>query len=224
MVRASKSEPDPSELRDDAGSVYERLRSDLVHGGFEPGAALSEAALTARYGVSRTPVREALARLDQDALVERGPRGYQVRVGGPADVLEIYEARIALEGVAAADAAERRTELELARLRKIHEQMCTSTETRVILEMNTRFHRELWAAAHNHTISTLLQRLSAQLRLFDRGTRGIEDLECTKAEHERILEAITVRDGVLARTEVTAHLSRTREERINHFAQSGLDL
>lgn len=224
MARATKSEPDPSELRDEVGGVYERLRSDLVAGVFELGAPLSEATLTARYGGSRTPIREALARLDQDALVERGPRGYQVRVGSPADVLEIYEARIALEGVAAADAAERRTELELARLRKIHEQMCTSTEARVILDMNTRFHRELWAAAHNQTISTLLQRLSAQLRLFDRGTRGIDDLEDTKAEHERILEAIAHRDSATARAELTAHLARTREERINHFAQSDLGL
>ncbi|MGC0366375.1 DNA-binding GntR family transcriptional regulator [Rhodococcus sp. 27YEA15] len=208
---------------DDGGGVYERLRSDLTHGAFELGAQLSEATLTARYGVSRTPIREALARLDQDALVERGPRGYQVRLGGPADILEIYEARIALEGVAAADAAERRTELELARLYKIHEQMCTSPEPSVILDMNSRFHQELWAAAHNNTISTLLQRLSAQLRLFDRGNRGLDDLDVTRAEHESILEAVATRDAAAAYAAATSHLARTREERINHFARTGLE-
>jgi DNA-binding GntR family transcriptional regulator len=217
--RESRAEQDPI---DDTAGIYERLRADLISGSFPPGTALSEAMLTARYQVSRTPIREALARLDQDSLAVRGPRGYQVRVVSPADVLEIYEARIALEAVAAADAADRRTELELARLRKIHDQMCTATEEDVILQANSRFHTELWAAAHNTTIATLLQRLSAQLKLFDRGARSIDDLECTTSEHRQILDAVAARDSTAAHAAATTHLARTRAERIEHFAQSDL--
>ena len=77
-------------------SCYERIRADILAGRFEAGAALLETVLAGQYGVSRTPVREALARLEQDGLLLRVVRGYRVRSGTAEDVLEIYEARIAL--------------------------------------------------------------------------------------------------------------------------------
>jgi DNA-binding GntR family transcriptional regulator len=150
------------------GSCYERLRADVLAGRFEPGGVLLETVLARRYGVSRTPVREALGRLDQDGLLRRAARGYQVRSGTPEDVLEIYEARIALDSAAAFGAARRRTDLDLARLRHLHDAAYSSRDPDVIRDLNAQWHVALWRAAHNRTIESLLTSLTAQLRIYDR--------------------------------------------------------
>jgi DNA-binding GntR family transcriptional regulator len=91
---------------------YTRLRKEILEGAFAPGTILLKTALSARYGVSRTPVREALGRLAQDGLIERSTRGFRIRQRDPEQILEIYEARIALEARSAELAARRRTEFE----------------------------------------------------------------------------------------------------------------
>ena len=96
--------------------VYDRLRAEVVAGTFEAGAPLTELVLAQRYGTSRTPVREALRRLEQDGLVERGERGMRVRTRSPEEILEIYEVRIPLEATAASAAAQRHSEFDMARI------------------------------------------------------------------------------------------------------------
>jgi DNA-binding GntR family transcriptional regulator len=84
-----------------ATSLYEEFREAILTGRFEPGQLLSENALAAEFGKSRTPVREALHRLEIENLVERVPRGMRVRASSPEEILDIYEVRITLEGAAA---------------------------------------------------------------------------------------------------------------------------
>ncbi|MCD0449482.1 GntR family transcriptional regulator [Actinocorallia sp. API 0066] len=197
--------------------IYERLRADVLAGGFPAGTPLMETVLAARYGVSRTPVREALARLAQDGLLKRAPRGYEIASGTPSDVLEIYEARIALEGQAAASAAERRTDLDLVRLRHLHDEAADPATAR---EANSRWHRALWQAAHNATIEALLTRLTAQLRIYDRTPHETpEDLALTREEHTALLTAIADRDPAAARAASDSHLGRSRDLRLNTFAR-----
>ncbi len=205
--------------RTDVGTPhYAELRRDVLDGTFAPDDVLVEAALAARYGVSRTPVREALARLEQDGLLERAPRGYRVRSGTPEDVLDIYDARTALEGVAAASAAVRRTELELARLESLHEDAAHADpdEQR---RLNTLWHEALWVAAHNATVTGLLVRLTAQLRIYDGARReAADDLAASRVEHGAVLDALRVRDAEAARVAVAAHLERSRDLRLRAFA------
>lgn len=87
------------------GSHYTRIRQSIVSGQAGPGTVLILTTLSTQYNVSRTPVREAI-RLVQDGLVERATRGYVVRTRTPEEVLEICEARIALESSATKDPAE----------------------------------------------------------------------------------------------------------------------
>ena len=96
--------------------VYEQLRQSIIEGRLLPGESLVEANLASTYGVSRTPIREALTRLQQDGLVHRGDRGLVVRESTPEEILDIYETRVILEAQAARLAAKRRTEFELARI------------------------------------------------------------------------------------------------------------
>ncbi len=198
---------------------YAQLRSDVLNGAFDRAELLQETTLTARYGISRTPIREALARLEQDGLLERAARGYRVRSGTAEDVLDIYEARIALEAVAAADAAARRSELELARLESLHADAGASRSPEDERRLNTVWHEELWAAAHNMTVAGLLERLTAQLRIYDVGRiEDADDLDATRTEHEAVMAALRARDADGARRAISGHLDRSRDLRLHAFA------
>jgi DNA-binding GntR family transcriptional regulator len=197
---------------------YLRIRDDILNGEFPNGQRLLETSLAARYGVSRTPVREALVALQQDGLIERVDNGFRVRTGTPEDVMDIYEARIALESVAATAAARRHTDLDLVRLKAAHEGALTAAQSgdeRAAHECNSDWHLALWQASHNSTIAGTLNRWSAQLRIYDQGPPGpADDLAITAHEHGEILQAIADGDADKARDAMTAHLDRSRQLRL----------
>ncbi|MGW3952309.1 GntR family transcriptional regulator [Streptomyces sp. NPDC004752] len=224
MPRRTPSPPDsgtpaaPVEAVPSGSELYWRLRRDVLEGRFPPGSALMETALSSDYGVSRTPMREALALLEHDGLLERAQRGFRVRSGTAEDVVEIYEARIALESEAAASAALRATGLDLARLRRQHEMILAaggSDGGAAARAASFRFHELLWLAGHNATINELLVKLTARLRIYDSGPPspfgGIEPLQ---HEHDLILNALHDHDPDRAREAARTHLRRSLEQRI----------
>lgn len=197
---------------------YLRIRDDILAGEFPDGQRLLETSLAARYGVSRTPVREALVALQADGLIERVDNGFRVRTGTPEDVMEIYEARIALESVAAAAAARRHTDLDLARLHAAHDEavsLAISGDERAAHEADAAWHDALWQAAHNTTISGALTRWAAQLRIYDQGPPGpADDLATTQREHSTVIAAIEAGDAEAARTAMMSHLEHSRQRRL----------
>ena len=211
--------PDRSQSGSLTSDQYLRIRDDILDGEFPNGQRLLETTLAARYGVSRTPVREALVALQADGLIERVDNGFRVRTGTPDDVMEIYEARIALESVAAAAAAKRHTDLDLARLHAAHSEACAlaaSGDERAAHEADATWHEALWLAAHNATITGALTRWSAQLRIYDQGPPGpTDDLATTEREHVAVVEAVQAGDADAARTAMTAHLEHSRQRRLS---------
>jgi DNA-binding GntR family transcriptional regulator len=204
----------------DSSSLYAEIHSQIVQGSLRPGAVLTEAALTASYEVSRTPVRSALAHLEQDGLLDRSARGYTVRQRSAEEVVEIFEARIILELAVAETAAIRHTVLDLARLTHIHEQAENSLDGPELIALNNTFHIALRQAAHNRAIADLMQRLDAQLAVYDSRTRGsTDDKALTYAEHGRILDAVRARDSKRAQEEMSVHVSRSRDLRIDPLAR-----
>lgn len=204
---------------DQTSKQYLRLRADILDGKFPQGAPLHETQLSETYGASRTPIREALNWLAHDGLLERAARGFRVRAGAPEDVIEIYAARVALESEAAGAAAIRHTDLDMARLERLHHTCCDADDDAAVRAGNFRFHEALWQAAHNTTIMTLLVRLTTQLRIYDSGppsNYGEPDLLNT--EHDQILDALRARDARAAREHMRTHLERSREQRIRLFA------
>ena len=205
-------------------ALYEALRSDVLAGVFATGDVLQETTLAERYQVSRTPIRESLARLEHDGLIEHVGRGYRVRSGTPEDVLEVYEARIALEAQAAVGAAERRTALDLARLHHLHELAASAGDGDQARALNSEWHAVLWQASHNATIEALLRRLIAQLRIYDRGSQETaDDLALTREEHAGVVAAIENRDGERAGALIAAHLARSRAVRMERFARISVE-
>ncbi|WP_030743207.1 GntR family transcriptional regulator [Streptomyces sp. NRRL F-5135] len=207
-----------------SGSHYARIRQGILEGRTGPGTVLIPSALSAQYNVSRTPVREALIRLEQDGLVEQATRGYVVRTRTPEEILQICEARIALEATMAQAAAVRRTELDLARLVHVHEATAATTDPVELRTLNSEWHVVLRDAGHNPTISELMERLDAQLKAYDSYTAPATDLPDNLsqivAEHDGILDAVSRRDAAAARDRMVAHQSRTRDLRLGAFARS----
>jgi DNA-binding GntR family transcriptional regulator len=218
---AAPREREPDVSADSGIGVYRKVRQDLIDGSIDPGSLLLETALGSRYGVSRTPVREALNRLEQDGLLERVPRGYRVPVITAEDILELYEARIALEAAAAAAAALRRTDLDLARITHHHERLLEATGTDEAADANAGFHRAVWHAGHNAIVYGLLDRLITQMRLFDRApTVEPAKRELTHEEHGRLIAAIRDHDADTARREIVEHLGRNRDVRLAALART----
>jgi DNA-binding GntR family transcriptional regulator len=200
-------------------NYYLRLREDILAGEFPIGAKLLETTLATRYGVSRTPIREALALLEHDGLIERVSRGYRVRAGTPQDVLEAYEARIALEPAAAAAAAQRRSDLDLVQLGRLQERAEQADSPDEWRRLHAQWHECLWEAGHNAIIASTLARIMAQLRIYDQGEPPPSgDYSVSNRDHAAILAACRDRDADAAWRLMTEHLSRSREDRLRLMA------
>jgi DNA-binding GntR family transcriptional regulator len=208
-----------------AGGVYDRLREDILTEKVAEGAPLVELDLATRYGTSRTPVREALRRLEHDGLIERHDRSFTVRATSPEQVLEIYEIRIALEGIAARSAAEHRSSFHLARLRgAIAEMRATDTgNPRAMAAANLTFHQALWSAGRNATLIDLLGRLQSYITRYPATTLAEPGRwEQAIAEHTAMVDAIEARDEPTARRIAEEHMTTARAIRLRHaLAASG---
>jgi len=205
-----------------ATHVYEGLREEIVSGRLGSGAPLVEATVAAQYGTSRTPVREALRRLEQDGLVERGDRGLRVRTRGPAEILEIYEVRILLEAAAARDAAERGTRLDLMRITHAADAMAAAdpADPDAMVATNRVFHEEIWAASHNGTLVDLLTRLNSHITRYPATTltspgRWAEVLR----EHAALVRAIEARNGDEAVRIAGEHMAKARDIRLHMYGE-----
>lgn len=203
-----------------ATSVYDAIRDAIVAGRIKPGEPLSENRLAAEFGTSRTPIREALHRLEIEALVERLPRGVQVRETSPEEIIDIYDVRITLEGAAARAAAERATELDRRRLRSAQATMAaTGDDARERAVVNRQFHEAVWAASHSPTLVDLLQRLNVHLVRYPTTTlESDERWTAVLEEHEALLDAIDAGDPLRAREIAEHHMGGAREVRMRMYS------
>lgn len=208
-----------------SSQTYARLRDDVVSGAFPDDTPLLEDQLAARYGVSRTPVREALRRLEQDGLVQRGVRGYEVRSYTADDVYDIYEARILLESHAARRAAEQHRDADAWRLQETHHRMSSLPDTAGPSERvaaNQAFHRAIWGSAGNRTVLDMLDRLYLHLvrhtTLTDADRwRGAID------QHGEVLAAILERRADDAEQAMAQHIASGRNLFLAQKVREGED-
>ncbi|TQM66127.1 GntR family transcriptional regulator [Klugiella xanthotipulae] len=200
-------------------TVYEDLRDLIVSGELDAHERTSELSLAERLGVSRTPVREALQRLDGDGLVYAQGRGVRVRRQAPHELALIYDARAALEGHAVEQAAHRQARglLLPAALDSLDELADdVDAETRAgrlgaAIRLNKSFHLGVAALAHNPVIVGLLTGLWDQILVSTRQNLGeTARVESVAAEHRDILRLVRAGDGAGARSATVAHIARTR--------------
>jgi DNA-binding GntR family transcriptional regulator len=193
--------------------VYDRLRSAIVAGHFVPGERFVERTLEARLGVSRTPIREAIKRLEQEGLVVCPPhRGCFVRSPTFDEARQVYELRRVVEGVSGELAAQRASAADLAKIRNIVRQSRTALDRgdrEAMLLRNDEFHRAQVRATGNIFLEQQLQLLLGYVDLL-RGRSWIASNRApdTQNEHEAIVEALLARDSVRARQLNESHVDQ----------------
>jgi DNA-binding GntR family transcriptional regulator len=202
--------------------VTSALRHAIVSGQLQPGEALSEAVLARRYGVSRTPVREALKQLEREHLVQIVPRvGTYVQNASADDVLDGLVVKEALEGIAARLAAGRPDAPEVSELSRLASEMeaaaAAGADLAHIVEANLRFHGLILRLAASPALQFHLQLLLNQFRVPHQRQVAVTlsrpaRLRQMLAEHRRIVTAIEAGDPAEAERAMRAHVSAGREE------------
>jgi DNA-binding GntR family transcriptional regulator len=208
--------------------AYEALRNAiLVMDVYDPEAdlRLDEKSLAADLGVSRTPVREALARLEHEGLVRIMPRkGVDIVRKSKAEIIEMIIAWAALEGMAARLMCERASDEEIASLRSLFATF-QDGEPRLHLDeyssANLRFHQRIIELAHSPLIASMADGLLVHVRAIRRRTIGDADrVERSMVDHMHIIEALEARDAELAERLVRDHalnLARHVEQSVEHL-------
>lgn len=188
--------------------VYAAVRDDIASGRLRPGDRLRETEIAERMGVSRTPVREALKRLEADGLVSFGQsRGLTVTELSHGQILDLYAMREVLEGAAARFAAERASPLEVAALRQILEQNKGATAPADVAAANRQLHDAIVAAAHNLYLQRVMNVLSDALALLGATTYSVPGrIASGWKENAEIVECIARRDAAGAEKAAQAHI------------------
>ena len=182
-----------------ADAVYEDLRQRIIDGKLPPGQRLRSDALATLLEVSRTPVREALRKLEAEGLVGHSPRGgLIVQQLSEDDLTEIFYIREALEGLAARLAAENaHTERDRRVSHHLIEDMEAAVrEPKLMRSLTGEFHGLVAQASHNRRLAQSLKALQDQVRQVQHSTLFLDDRPAAALdEHKRLVEAIAQRDG-----------------------------
>jgi DNA-binding GntR family transcriptional regulator len=200
-----------------AETAYAVLREAIVTNTLKPGTRLRADDLAKKLGVSKTPVREALRKLQAEDLVTLQPgNALTVKSISEEQLLEIYYTREALEGMAARLAAENAGQIELAKMRAIQDEMPRAAgNLRQFRQLSGEFQLAMFRAARNDTLYRLLRHLQEQIRQFGGTTltepgRAKEVVAYSKA----LVAAIEKRDGDAAERIARQNRRRTLELRI----------
>ena len=183
-----------------ADKVYSLMRQDIVSGVFRPGERIHEQRLATQLGISRTPIREALLRLEAEGVVVcTSRRSYNVRVLSVDDVREIYATLGILEGAAAAAVVARLDEGDLRNLRQLNRQMATAAakaDWQGFGSWNRRFHEVFLLKLDNRTLRDTCNLVRGPLYTFPIPRRRLSTwLRKSVAEHRAIIRLVETKDA-----------------------------
>lgn len=213
---------EPLPIRDlsQGQDAYHRLIAEIRSGALCPGDRLTETELAERLGISRTPVREAIRALEADGLVVHVPRvGASIRRLTYPEVTELYEMRTVLEGTAARLAARTASDVELAELLSISDEMGRrQDDVSALYALNRQFHRTLLDAARNRFLLEAVAGLEKTLLILGPTTMSdVGRVAQAQAEHEALLAALQSRDADRAELLMRAHINAAHATRLRQF-------
>ncbi len=207
--------------------VYRHLRQQILEDRLPPGAELSEVALSRELAVSRGPIREAIGRLAAEGLVTVRPRrGAEVRSLTPAELIDSYQVREALEVLAVRLAVPRITSSGLARLDELVEAMAEFARKDQVADFfaaNVAFHELLCELSGNEKLREVHHRLEGEISRFQARTLALRgNLDSSVSEHRAILAAVRLRDADKA-CELTAAHIRVPAQRLQESLDGALE-
>ena len=202
-----------------ADQIFEKIETDILVGNYEIGQILTESGLSESLGVSRTPVREAIFRLEQEHLVMLIPKGIKVIGISFEDIKIIFDMRIRIEGLGARMAAINATEEQIEKMKEfvdLQEFYHMKKDTENMKSMDSNFHKILYEMTNSmHLYQTLYELHKKTLKY-----RGVSITRESRAslsvkEHREIYEAIAKRDADLAEKLTIKHIENARYNILN---------
>lgn len=201
--------------------IYRHLVAAIESGQLAPGTRLRESDLAQRYGVSRTPIREGLKRLESQGLAVHQPnRGMVIALLDNDQVNELYVLRAVLEGTVARLAAQHATRAEIAILEDVvAADRAAGNDSQALSASNRAFHRRLTLASHNRYLTAQVEHMKQFLLLLG-GTTFVDPRRREQAieEHARIVRAIAARDCAAAEAAGRAHIEAAHRARLEAAA------
>ncbi|MEW6662686.1 MAG: GntR family transcriptional regulator [Bacillota bacterium] len=204
--------------------VFEALREAIMSGCLRPGERMMEVQLAEELGVSRTPVREAIRKLELEGFVVMIPRkGAYVSDLSIKDIADVFEIRGALEALAAGLAAERISAEEMEELERLLVQVSECAEDQDLerlVEVDTQFHAVLYRASRNERLAQMISTLWEQVQRFRRTTMGTPGrMRETLEEHRKIVDAIADRNVTLAQALAIEHMENAENRMLEAVRQ-----
>jgi len=197
--------------------AYAKLVAAIRSGVFRPGDRLRETDIAARFSLSRTPIREALRKLEADGIIEHRARiGAVIRSLTHAEVVELYEMRVVLERTAAEMAAKHAIAAELDALDAINRDLADAVATpEKAAAINQDFHRGIYQATRNRFLLEAARALNNALMLLGETTLAdAQRIETVCHQHQDILDAIRASDVEAAGASAEAHLQTSLRHRL----------
>lgn len=203
--------------------AYSLVLEAIDEGKYLPGDRLVESELAERFGVSRTPVREALQRLETQSVLVRDGRSMVVSSLNHNQLGELYVVRAELEGLAARLAAQHASPEEIRVLREmVNVDMELLGYPQKLSRANRRFHKQLHLASHNRYLIQQLEMVHRTMALMATTTFAVEGRDSTALEeHSAIVSAIENHNGEAAAESLKAHISMAYETRLMTDAEAG---
>ncbi len=198
-----------------AEQVFERLEGEILTGKYQRGEVLTELRLVSDLGVSRTPVREALRRLEQEHIIEITSRGIVILGVTEQDLEDIFAVRLQIEGMASYHAAKRISQEELRELREtleLQEFYVSKKDPERIKKMDSQFHQLIYRFCGSTVLFDTLMPLHKKVQKYRRASVENNDRAQQSArEHRAIYEAIAARDADLASRHTVEHIANAAD-------------
>ncbi|MEL7299116.1 MAG: GntR family transcriptional regulator [Pseudomonadota bacterium] len=200
--------------------AYSMILEAIDMGVYKPGDRLVESELADRFGVSRTPIREALQRLETQSMLTRDGRSLIVSSLDHNELAELYVVRSELEGLAAQLAAQHATAEEIEVLQSmVDADRALIGDPQALSHSNRRFHKLVHLASHNRFLVQQLDLVHRFMALMATTSLAVEGRgEVALAEHQAVVDAIRARDGAAADEALRSHLSKAFVTRLKNEA------
>jgi DNA-binding GntR family transcriptional regulator len=215
MRNSDNAEPTQSEI------AYGQLYDAIQTGVFRPGDRVRETDLATRFSLSRTPVRDALRRLEADGIIEHRPRiGAVVRSLTHGEIVELYEMRLVLERTAAQMAAKHANPAEIGELSELNSALQEADDPQSASKINQHFHRCIYMSGRNRFLMETSRALNNALMLLGPTTLDDETrISTVVAQHQDIIDAIDAGDEDAASGAAGAHLQTSLRHRLRSMRQ-----
>ena len=202
-----------------AEQVFDRLENDILTGKYIRGDVLTELKLVTDLGVSRTPVREALHRLEQEHIIEITPKGILILGVTEQDLKDIFAIRLHIEGMASYCAAQCMTDEQLAELKEtleLQEFYVAKQDPERIKTMDSKFHQLIYRYCGSSVLNDTLLPLHKKVQKYRRASvENNARAQQSAREHRAIFEAIEAKDAALAEKYTTEHIANAADHILN---------